>query len=201
MLSAGLLGDGAVYRQRYSYHVSWNRLMNVLSSAFDSLKNHRGRSCPYDCGPHASCRCGVCVSGGDHNACALPSCSECTHTLITTVIISVIIAVILIAQIIFAMLKVMHGMNRRGRVDGPANLCCLLNPRLYFDQGSRRRSLLCCGLPPIVHFVVAVVMLLFFLQLALYAFKDVADDVTSTIDEEYFPSDHRLLYVECDVKS
>lgn len=174
--------------------------MNVLSAAYDSLKGHQGRSCAYDCGPHASCRCGVCVAGGDHNACALPTCNECAPNLVGTVAVSLFIIALLIAQIIFAALKVMHGMNYRGRMDGPASLCCLCNPRLYLDQGLRRRSWLRCGLPPMVHFIVAVVLLLFFFQLALYVFKDVADDVTLTIGEEFFPSDHKMLYVELNIK-
>ena len=35
-------------------------------------------TCHIDCGPHGSCRCGVCVGGGNALNCDLYNCRECT---------------------------------------------------------------------------------------------------------------------------
>ena len=192
-----LLGDGKIYQERYGYHITWNRLSNIISTARDSKHGLEGRSCAYDCGPHASCRCGVCVGGGDQNACAVPNCEECTSAFLLFLFCICISSLFLAGLLIYAMLRVMHAMNRRGHLDMPRQLCCLLNPLLYTQPDRRGSKMWClCKLPPMIMVIFCVLLICLFIQLILHGFKDVLDDIGAVIPEEYFPSDHRLLVVE-----
>ena len=194
------------------YHVLWTRLERYLATTHDAWRGQRGRSCDHDCGPHASCRCGLCVGGGgDKNTCLLPDCEECSVTTFYFLVISVIVNIVLLMQLIFGALQVLLTMNERAKVDqstdrqtGIWGNCCLCDPQLYKDLSTRlrhyKKSLLCkvwpvCRLPPMLLVIVTVLMIFMFAEFVLFVFKDTADDVYAIIPEELYPSDHLMLTV------
>ena len=74
-----LHGHGDAYRSGYSF-------LNYVSR-FKTISRMSGRqwsgdklnyTCHLDCGPHGSCRCGVCSGGGNALNCDLPYCKECS---------------------------------------------------------------------------------------------------------------------------
>ena len=205
--SAEVLGNGTVYRQRYFLHIWWNRFDNLLGAAVDSYQGRRGRSCPYDCGPHASCRCGVCVSGGDGRPCLLPACPECAPVTLVLVVVAVVTVIGLLAQLVYALLQVLHAMNRRSPdLVGPflSLNCCLCNPRLYAVPTVARRcrhsrlvrAWPCLRLPPVFLIVVSVLLAFLWLEIVLFVFREGLQDINSILPEEMYPSDHLLLVVQ-----
>ena len=173
--------------------------MNVVSSAIDAKDGHRGRSCAYDCGPHASCRCGICVAGGDDNKCHLPDCEECQGSLVLIMKITFAFAIVFVCLLIYAMLTVFHAMNKRGRqITFSKQWCCLLNPMLYTDSSNTLFK--CIRVPPMILLICSVVLFCLFVQVLLHTYRDILHNVSAVIDEEYCPSDHRMLVVELEIK-
>ena len=209
-LSASLTGNGSVYRAKFFIHIVWRRGENMLWAAYDSFRGETGRSCIYDCGPHASCRCGVCVSGGDQRTCHLPDCDECNISTFRTLVLVAIVFFLLGAQLLYGMLLVFLTMNERAARRDTTKLwcgnCCLCDPALYvsMSRGIKRRtrqSILWkvwpfCRLPPMVLVLVTFGMIFVFTELLLIAFKELVDDMYAILPEEFFPSDHLLLSVE-----
>ncbi|EDO43890.1 predicted protein [Nematostella vectensis] len=72
---------GGHYMSAY-YHAlnKWHRLVTVLHHTNLSTSTSITYTCHQDCGPHGSCRCGVCVRGGNKNNCDLQFCYECDDT-------------------------------------------------------------------------------------------------------------------------
>ena len=212
--SAELHGYGTTYRRKFMYHVLWQRLERVLSATYDSWQGQRGRSCAHDCGPHASCRCGVCVGGHeDKNVCHLPDCEECSPLTFSLLLLSLTVTVILLVQLIFGALQVLLTMNERSksldqstdRQTGLMGNCCLCDPQLYRDMSVRlrryKKSLLCrvwplCRLPPMLLVIVSLLMIFVYVEFTLMMFKDAVDDVYAVIPEELYPSDHLMLTVK-----
>ncbi|GFO01929.1 endonuclease/exonuclease/phosphatase family protein [Plakobranchus ocellatus] len=75
-----LSGQGESYRDEFIFSILLSRAKRVLRSGYDSFIGKTGYSCLHDCGPHGSCRCGVCVKGGNQLNCDLPDCFECNST-------------------------------------------------------------------------------------------------------------------------
>ena len=44
-VSARQVGDGAVYKSKFFYHIIWNRLMLYLTAINDASQGKHGRSC------------------------------------------------------------------------------------------------------------------------------------------------------------
>ncbi|KAK3579046.1 hypothetical protein CHS0354_029903 [Potamilus streckersoni] len=64
VLDAVLSGNGSYYRQHFQGTIHYHRFVIIIESAFLSYMGYFGYPCLQDCGPHGSCRCGVCVKGG-----------------------------------------------------------------------------------------------------------------------------------------
>ena len=193
-----------MYKERYFYHIWWNRFDSFIRTAFDAYQGKQGKSCPYDCGPHASCRCGMCVSGGDQNKCRLPNCSECLPSTLIYAAIALLTFLALLAQLIYALTQVLHAMNHRSPESFSPFFdinCCLCNPRLYALPSTTRwcrRSLLvrtwpCLRLPPVFLAVVSVLLGFLWLEIVLFIFREGLHDINSILPEELYPSDHLLL--------
>ncbi len=204
-MEAKLIGDGKVYQNRFYYHMWWNRVENALYAAWAAHQGYIGRSCIYDCGPHASCRCGVCVSGGDDKSCLLPHCDECTPFTFQWIVIVFVVFILLIGQLIYALLRVMHAMNRntQDRMTGLLGFqCCLCDPRLYSTLSITKRRpimhrmLYCRRIPAMLLVILTVLGLFFVMEAALLIFADLFNDINSVLPEELFPSDHLMLVVQ-----
>ncbi|ELT90867.1 hypothetical protein CAPTEDRAFT_217237 [Capitella teleta] len=210
---AELMGDGHAYKSRFLYHILWHRVGRVIDVMRDSWLGQRGRSCVHDCGPHASCRCGVCVGGnGDQNVCMLPDCAECSAVQYNFYCLAIIVLITLSVQLIYGALQVLLTLNDQSKKNrssaeketGIFGSCCLCDPELYRSINARirrhRRSLLCriwpfLLLPPMVLVMVTVLLLCLYVAIVMFVFKDAFDDVSSVLPEEFFPSDHLMLSV------
>ncbi|GFS18550.1 endonuclease exonuclease phosphatase [Elysia marginata] len=63
VIRSDLYGHGGPYINSCYSAIIMKRTMSMLRSAFDSFIRRNGYSCLHDCGPHGSCRCGICVRG------------------------------------------------------------------------------------------------------------------------------------------
>ena len=146
VLSAELKGDGHVYRVRYLYHIMYHRLQNILWSSYKSFRGLHGSSCVHDCGPHASCRCGVCVAIGDNNACLLPECEECSASKFIFLIVLLVLLILCFCHIVYAILQILTTTtyDAHQRVATCFGIhCCLLNQTLYVPGPRSRRRRTC----------------------------------------------------------
>lgn len=211
--SASLSGDGRTYKEKFMYHIIWHRASLLMAAMRNSWMGLSGRPCIIDCGPHASCRCGVCVGGhGDKNSCLLPSCDECSPGSFCYLLITFGIFILLIAQLLFGLLQVLLTMNERARRSpsgdtqtGIFGNCCLCDPDLYSNLNNKlrhfKRSSICrlwpvLRLPPMILVLVTVIALFVYFELTLVIFSDAVSDVYAIIPEELYPSDHLMLSVD-----
>lgn len=201
--STSLHGDGSVYKERFFYHIIYRRLEDVIGTMLDSYHGRQGRSCWHDCGPHASCRCGVCVAVGDQEACLLPECAECSGSQFVGVLIIIGLFIALVAHLIYSLLQVLHTMNSETRQTISNCLgihCCLLNQALYTNSrpyqrrhSAIRKILPCARLPPMVLLISSVLCIMFLFEATILIFDGVVQDVYNVLPEEMYPSDHLML--------
>ena len=130
-------------------------------------------TCHQDCGPHGSCRCGVCVKGGDTNNCELPFCFECdaehfnNFILLfvlysTTLVFFLYILIKMLIQRCFAKMRRVHA-------------------RVLFLLSNRTLGIV----------VVCLMATLYFITMTLL--QDTLETVNGRIAEEMFPSDHMMV--------
>lgn len=208
VIDSSLHGHGAVYRKQFGTSIYLHRLSTVIHHAkllYQSVKPVRGYSCQHDCGPHGSCRCGVCVSGGNDKNCYLPDCEECSADIYRNYSIFCYIFVFLVIHLFFAVLSIfITAANFKGEAIFSilGFKCCLCNPDLYRKPIvlARRSTLLkiCYKWPlfrlPACYLLMTSIVLLTFVNLyAKSVFTDSVLTVSSILDEEYFPSDHLFL--------
>ena len=167
-----------------------------------------------DCGPHASCRCGLCVAGGDKNLCLVPECSECSPQIINQLYAITAVLLLIIAQLSYAILRVLYtiamvrpGTNREFLCLGK---CCLCNMELYSPaiggvaNPKRQHKVIriltkywpVLRLPPMLLFFLTFLCLVFYIQIIMMYFDKAVNDIHAVIPEEYFPSDHLMLVME-----
>jgi hypothetical protein len=60
--------SGQEYQQEYYWQICFSRFLQLIEN----------KDCLHDCGPHAKCKCGICVSQAETN-CQVP-CSSCSKT-------------------------------------------------------------------------------------------------------------------------
>ena len=217
-VGAELIGNNSEFRYKYFYHIVWSRFENVLRASHDAAAGTVGSSCIHDCGPHASCRCGVCVAGGNANACLTPKCGECTTSGYYAFLLFVAGMAFIVGQLIYAILCVLLVMNDSRRrqestSEAPATICirmsdqcCLCEPELYrsvsdrMKRGGRRcwpchRACPFSRLPPMFLVVATLLLLTAFIGFAIVVFEAAIFDVFAIIPEELYPSDHLMLTV------
>ena len=174
VISAELLGDGKIYQQKYSFQNKWQRLKTTFRMARETALGPRYKyTCHQDCGPHASCRCGICVKGGDKNNCELPFCYECDaehyHSFI-------FIGLLYTASVLFFMYVLLK---------------ILITKFVVRTRRSHPRILFLCSNRMLGLAVIALIVSLYFITVA--SLSDTLETVNGRIPEEMFPSDHLML--------
>lgn len=66
VLDFNLFGNGSDYLKRYKSNILWHRFWLAVDNSVE---------CPYDCGPHGKCQCGICVAAATE-ICHVP-CQRC----------------------------------------------------------------------------------------------------------------------------
>lgn len=132
-----------------------------------------------DCGPHGSCRCGVCVKGGDQNNCELPFCQECDAEHYNSF---VLIGVLYTTSVVFILYILVKALLRRcfGRTGR-------LNSRVLFLCSNRTLGLS----------VISLMFVLYFIT--MLSLGDTLETVNGRIPEEMFPSDHMMVVAKLKV--
>ena len=175
IISAELLGDGKAYKERYSFWNKWQRLKTVIHMARETANRPNfSYSCYHDCGPHGSCRCGVCVKGGDKNNCDLPFCYECDAAHHQSFIMLMILysSVFLFLLYIFGKFLLRRcSLIHRGRK----------SPRIIF----------LCSNKTAFPFVILLLFSMYVITMS--SFSDSLKTAEDRIPEEMFPSDHLML--------
>lgn len=169
-----LVGDGSEYKLKYSLWNKLSRLKTLLTMAKASSYKVQSFSytCHQDCGPHGSCRCGICVSGPDNNCNAL-SCSECDLSHYNNCLVVMLVIFLYISFVLYFITK--------GAV------------RWYFlsDRRAFRRLVSFLTNRALMAFLISSALMLFvFIEVA---FKDSIQSVNNRLPEEMYPSDHLLL--------
>lgn len=179
MLDVKLLGSGTDYGGSYYYSLlnTWHRLKTVLYFANDSLLENNKPvtyTCHQDCGPHGSCRCGVCVQGGDSNNCDLQFCYECSPSHYNSMVVLIFCAAVYSVLILYIMIKLFLKYFFAGRVRrvNQRLLVLLPNRTLFF-------------------FLVSIIFVIY--MITILNFSDTLDTVLGRIAEEMYPSDHLMV--------
>lgn len=186
-----------MYKERFLPNILWHRAWQAVHILHASSRGRTGRACVHDCGPHASCRCGLCVSGGDDNTCLLPNCGECHSRMFTYLQVFAVALVVSFFSFIAAALRVLRSMNNRSHQNCMnLNICewfCLCDANLFWPSRHRRTI---CGwgrIPPMIHLAVSLLLLGFVLEWMWFVFGDLINDIYAIIPEELYPSDHLVL--------
>jgi len=169
-----LLGGGTDYKDSYYYSLlnTWYRLHTVLSFANKSLEGSGiTYTCHQDCGPHGSCRCGVCVQGGADNNCDLQFCYECSPSHYNSFVVLTFCITVYCVLILYIIVKVIMRVATRGRY----------NQRLLFILPNKMLFM----------FLVFIVFIIYLIT--ILNFSDTLDTVIGRIPEEMFPSDHLMV--------
>lgn len=174
VISAEIHGDGKTYQQTYSLQNTWQRLKTTFQMAKETANGPRFKyTCHQDCGPHGSCRCGVCVKGGDLNNCELPFCQECNAEHYNSFVLIGVLYASAVAFIFYilvkALLKKCFSRTRR------------LNSRVLFLCSNRMLGLS----------VISLMIVLYFITMS--SLGDTLETVNGRIPEEMFPSDHMMV--------
>ena len=174
--SAQQVGDGSEYKQRYSFWNKWSRLKTVITMAKAASTKLQSNSftypCYQDCGPHGSCRCGVCVAGSD-NSCNLLSCSECDKSHYN-IYLAITFAVVLYTLLLFYIFAKV-----------------ILRCYILRDRRACRRIVFLFPNRLLMVFLVSTALSL--LVFVIHIFGDSLETVNNRLIEEMFPSDHLML--------
>lgn len=161
----------------YSIWSYASRLQTMISMAKEQWNGHDiAYSCHIDCGPHGSCRCGVCVGGGNKLNCDLSTCSECRAS-------HYIIAVMLYYSIITYAIGVLYV---------SVGLWAKYTQRRRLNQLFRCSRW--CTLKHLVVFTGAGVAI--FYTLVKVSLSGMISSALNWIPEEMFPSDHLMVVSE-----
>ncbi|XP_068714606.1 uncharacterized protein [Montipora foliosa] len=174
VISAELHGDGKVYQQKYSLQNKWQRLKTTFRVARETALGPRYKyTCYQDCGPHGSCRCGICVTGGDHRNCKLPICRECDFEHYQSFIFIGLLYSATGAFLLYSLVKtiILKCVLRTGR--------------------AHHRILFLCSNRTFVVALVALLVSLYFIT--IWSLGDTIAAVNGQLTEEMFPSDHLMI--------
>lgn len=203
VIHTDLYGQGRPYYYRCYSSIILRRVMSVLRSAFDSFLGKTGYPCLHDCGPHGSCRCGICVKGGNKLNCDIPDCAECNgHSLILFVLIvfPIVLTLALIGFFIIRTLIMTANFRQEDLFAILGYRCCLFNVGLFRRQSLPRRVKLYLGrasvllrLPPLPMIAICVITLIFLCLVFLSCFQTNMKFIYAILQEELFPSDHLMV--------
>lgn len=174
VVSAEINGDGKIYQQKYSLQNKWQRLKKAYLMAKETAYGPRFKyTCHQDCGPHGSCRCGVCVKGGDTNNCELPFCFECNAEHFNNFILIFVLYSTTLVFFLYILIKMLiqRCFSKMRRV----------HARVLFLLSNRTLGIV----------VVCLMAALYFITMTLL--QDTLETVNGRIAEEMFPSDHMMV--------
>lgn len=203
-----LSGTGNKYRSQYKTSIILNRFRTVLNHAALSYYKTSGYSCLHDCGPHGSCRCGVCVAIGNEHTCQLPDCEECSGDIYRHYVILLCIAVFVLIHLFYSVLSILiTGAKFRGESVYTilGFKCCLFNPDLYkrpILMTRRSKFLKICNkwplfkLPPCHLLLISSIVVNVVFISAKFMFVNTLKSINKILDEEFYPSDHLMLTVK-----
>ena len=172
--SADILGDGREYQKMYNMKSKWHRLKMAFAMAKEAAYGPRFKyTCHQDCGPHGSCRCGMCVKGGDQMNCVLPLCHECNAAHYNSFVFIFFLYVSFAAFFVYILLKL-------------ALSTCFFRSRrfhlrLFFLCSNKTLGLAMIGLLVPLYLI------------TLWNIQDTLQTVNGRLAEEMFPSDHRMI--------
>ena len=175
-----LFGHGQSYKDHYSFQSYSNRFKTITRMSKRQLNGQRlNYTCHIDCGPHGSCRCGVCIGGGNTLNCDLPNCTECTaahYNILMFLYYFIIVYIVGIIYLAFCVYK-KHTRNRMLRK-------LILCPR-WFE----------CA-----HFtLILLVGFVIIYSLVKVGLSDMIALALDRIPEEMYPSDHLMVVSEVKV--
>jgi hypothetical protein len=172
-----LHGHGEDYRSGYSF---WNYVSRFKTISHMSKGQWSGEklnySCHLDCGPHGSCRCGVCSGGGNALNCDLPFCTECSAAIYNIILFLYYFLIVYTITAIYIMFCI-YAKHTQVKALRKLILC----PR-WFGFGHFTAYLL-----------VGFVIIYTFIKVGL---SDTIALALNRIPEEMFPSDHLMVVSE-----
>lgn len=202
---ADLYGNDTMYKKKYNKSIKYNRLFAVIQSAYRSFQGIHENPCWHDCGPHGSCRCGICVAGGNKNNCQLPACIECMGYMWTIFISLSIFIIFLSIHICAAMMQILLSSKNQNVYHYLGCTCCLCNPRLYVASTflSRRSKWtnFCARwplfrIPPMILLFLCLIFVIATLVFGSEFFTESLEIVDKVMQEEFYPSDHLMLITQ-----
>ncbi|XP_022103918.1 uncharacterized protein LOC110986391 isoform X2 [Acanthaster planci] len=211
--SCWLVGRGEEYASSYTLHITWTRLLALLAAAEDAFYSaSRSRSCLHDCGPHGSCRCGVCVAGGDKNRCETPNCPECSADVYRNYLIVKALFLCIAGQFLVSLVLFVLQWRTRWKhvlVRAPSSRCssvrswCSLSdrqsasPKVPHSRLSILRLLRfvwpVLSLRPVYQLFVCCLCCVLLFILCLHLFEESLRVVYAILPEELNPSDHLMV--------
>ena len=175
-----LLGYGQSYKDSYSLQNYISRFKTITHMSKRQLNGHGlNYTCNIDCGPHGSCRCGVCVGGGNSLNCDLPNCTECTASHYNMAMFLYYFTIIYIVCMIYLALCIYKKHTRNWMLRK-----VIFSPR-WFE----------C-----THFtLVLLVGFVIIFSLVKVGLSDMIALALDRIPEEMYPSDHLMVVSEIKV--
>ncbi|XP_041348088.1 uncharacterized protein LOC121367786 [Gigantopelta aegis] len=198
-------GNGTMYKLKYSSAIHFNRIKSVIRNSYYTFKGMLGYSCLHDCGPRGSCRCGICVKGGNSNNCELPSCTECDRIVFVKIVLYIFTNLLILALTVFAALQVLivsAKFNPETFFSILGFTCCLFNPKLYSCKrlASRHRLFRLFNIPPMFLFIICMISLVVMIMLHKRIFPASFASINGIMEEEFYPSDHLMYSVHLRMK-
>ncbi|KAK0064120.1 hypothetical protein Bpfe_006305 [Biomphalaria pfeifferi] len=202
-----VIGNGLAYKNNLYTSVLRNRALTVIQTSYDSFMGRHGYSCFHDCGPHGSCRCGVCIHGGNKLNCNIPDCNECTSwvfLLFLFFVVSFCVAVVTLFYSVVKALVVSSRFNQELVWDILGYRCCLFNKGLFLKidivprkyKSKMASFFVICRLPPFVLMFLMSIYLFSLLCFFNVIFNDSINLIYSVLPEEMFPSDHLMFFTK-----
>ena len=189
--------------------MKWTRLWKVIDAAratYYGIKEHTG--CYHDCGPHGSCRCSVCVAGGNTNQCMPPKCPECNSDIYYHYLLAKVFLISFLVQLLLSIMNLvlLFKSKYQKQLERTGCTCCLCSRQLCthnctFLSGNTRlrcslrvwRRWIFFGLPPVVHFIFSIICLSVLGALCKRWFEEPMKVVDAVLKEELNPSDHLMV--------
>ncbi|KAH9489179.1 hypothetical protein Btru_057770 [Bulinus truncatus] len=133
---AKIIGDGLEFKNHLYFSILLSRVKSMIQSSFDAFVGKSGYSCLHDCGPHGSCRCGICIRGGNQLNCNTPDCNECSSLTFLLLSSALILLSITLATLFYSIIKILVVSSRFNQQDFWDILgyrCCLFNKELFLS--------------------------------------------------------------------
>jgi len=169
-------GKGHLYSLNFAYYLWHERRLSVMQA----MRTGDSR-CEWDCGPHGSCRCGICVSGGNEYTCKHSTCSECSTKKLYMYYFFVTSSIVYTCySVIYIILTVIHFLRRR-----------------YFHIYRKIKRIRCLTNHYI--FLSCLTLCLLNILFVKFAFWDVLRIIEMQLDEELNPSDHLMVIARIEI--